>query len=365
MDQDREKNSNNYISPAGGTVFDGRGMVVNYRNVSIIGIGLDVGFLLIHSLMLLLFWHYSVWPMFVFNIFSVFLYILMPLLILKGQYSAFVQITHLEVVAHMTLAVYYVGWDSGFQIAMMGFNIFLAYAEYTATSLRIKKVHSLILCLISMFMYIGIAVVDHHHTPQYLMPAEVAYRLRLGWSAAVFIITIFFLQLFAYMASEMQRQLSEEALHDKLTGLHNRLYMNDRLERIDRSEGGWLAIADIDDFKRVNDLYGHNCGDYVLKTVASIIQTLEPEAEVCRWGGEEFLLAGKAGSAPDAVFRCLDDMRRRVGDHKFEYEGNILHMTVTVGAAEARPDESAEEWVNRADMKLYEGKSSGKNKVVI
>lgn len=344
---------------------DGKGMVVNYRNVSLIGIGLDIGFFLIHCLMLWLFWHYSVWPMFVFNIFSVILYLFMPLLIIRGQYSAFVQITHLEVVAHMTLAVFFVGWDSGFQVAMMGFNIFLAYAEYTSTSLNIKKVHSLALCLISMFMYIGIAVIDHHHTPQYLMPAEAAYRLKLMWSVMVFVITIFFLQLFAYMAYEMQRQLSEEALHDKLTGIHNRLYMSDRLDSIDKSSGSWLSIADIDDFKRVNDVYGHNCGDYVLKTVASILQTLEPEAEVCRWGGEEFLIAGRTDSGADDAFRCLDDIRRRIEDHSFEYEGKVLHMTVTIGAAYAQPDESSEEWVNRADMKLYEGKNSGKNKVIL
>lgn len=57
-----------------------KGMVLNYRNASLIGLGLDIGFLLIHCLMLLLFWHFSVWPMFAFNIFSVILYICLPLL---------------------------------------------------------------------------------------------------------------------------------------------------------------------------------------------------------------------------------------------------------------------------------------------
>lgn len=340
-----------------------KGMILNYRNIRLISLGLDVCFLLIHGLLMILFWHFKVWPMFVFNIFSVILYIFMPLLILRDKYSSFVQITHLEVVAHMTLAIYFVGWESGFQIAILGFNIFLVYAEYTATSLHLKKVRSLILCLISMFMYVGAAVVDHHHTPAYQMSAEVAYRLTLAWAVSVFVITIFFLQMFAYMASDMQKQLADEALHDKLTGLHNRFYMNDRLESIAKGDC-WLAIADIDDFKKVNDLYGHNCGDYVLRTVASLLQDPGSETEVCRWGGEEFLIVGETGSGMEAVAEWLDGIRRRVEDHHFEYEGQEFRISITIGAAAGRPEDSLEDWVNRADVKLYEGKKTGKNKVV-
>jgi diguanylate cyclase (GGDEF)-like protein len=215
-----------------------------------------------------------------------------------------------------------------------------------------------------MLVYIGIAIVDHHHTPQYPMPAETAYLLKLAWAVSVFVITIFFLQLFAYMATEMQKQLKEEALHDKLTGLHNRFYMNDRLQVIMNGGGGWLAIADIDDFKRVNDQYGHNCGDYVLRVVASQIKKLEPEAEVCRWGGEEFLIVGKNVSGMDAVVELLDELRRNIENYHFEYKGQALHKTITIGAAESKPDETVESWVDRADTRLYEGKNSGKNKVV-
>ena len=341
------------------------GLVVNYRNMMLINIGLDVGFLLIHSLLLIFFWYFGIRPMYIFNIFSVALYIFLPILLYRERYSMFVQIMHLEVVIHMTLAIYYVGWNSGFQIAMLGFNIYLAYAEYIARTLRLKQVHSLTLCLISMALYIGSEVVDYYHVPQYLMSAEMAYRLRVGWAVVVFVITIFFLQLFAYLASGMQKQLAEEALHDKLTGLHNRYYMHDYLERMARRSGGWLAIADIDDFKHVNDQYGHNCGDYVLKTVAELIQSIGADTEVCRWGGEEFLLVGNTKSDMDSAVQRLDDLRRKVSDYRFEYSGTVLNLTVTIGAAAGLPNESVEAWVNRADIKLYEGKTTGKNKVLV
>lgn len=65
-----------------------------------------------------------------------------------------------------------------------------------------------------------------------------------------------------------------------------------------------------------------------------------------------------------ALQKQLDDIRRSVEEHHFEYEGNELKMTITVGVTAGQPEESVEEWVNRADMNLYEGKNSGKNKVV-
>ena len=333
-------------------------LIVNYKNVKRICLALDISFIIIHSLMIVLFWYHRVWPMFAFNIFSVTLYFFLPILLYKDHFSAFVQLMHLEVVIHMTLAIYFVGWESGFQIAIMGFNIFLVWAEYIATSLNLKKIHSLTLCLTSMIAYVGVAVLDHYHVPPYLMPAESAFRLKIAWAVTVFFITIIFLQLFAYLASGMQKQLAEEALRDKLTGLHNRFYMNDFLQRAVKKDGSWLAIADIDDFKLVNDRYGHNCGDHVLKIVGSMAAKIE--AEVCRWGGEEFLLVGENESA----IELLDGFRRQVEEQDFAYEGQSINLTITVGVACSEKNESVESWVNRADMKLYEGKTTGKNKVV-
>jgi len=333
-------------------------LIISYENVKRICLGLDVGFIVIHGLLVLLFWHHKVWPMFVFNIFSVILYFFIPVLLYKNRFATFVQLMHLEVAVHMVLATYFVGWESGFHLAVMGFNIFLVWAEYIATSLNLRRIHSLLLCVISMFLYIGIAIADHYHVAPYLMPAASAYKLKVAWAATVFVITIIFLQIFAYLASGMQKKLAEEALHDKLTGLHNRYYMNDYLERILKKDGCWLAIADIDGFKQVNDVYGHNCGDYVLKTLAELLGSCK--GEVCRWGGEEFLLVGQ-----NDTLNWLEDFRRQVEEYDFVYEDKLIHLTITIGAAAGRPDESVEDWVNRADMKLYEGKTTGKNKVVI
>ncbi len=126
------------------------------------------------------------------------------------------------------------------------------------------------------------------------------------------------------------------------------------------AEQYWVAIADLDGFKQINDIYGHNCGDYVLKSAADILRNAGNNIFVCRWGGEEFLMAGR--SETETV--QLERMRTAVEAHPFEYEGQRLHITITIGMAMFRQGQSIDEWIDAADKKLYEGKTTGKNRVI-
>ena len=190
--------------------------------------------------------------------------------------------------------------------------------------------------------------------------------LQIAWAIIVFVVILPVLVMFVYVATRSQEILTNEVLHDKLTGLPNRYYMSTFFGNMAAGDGErqyWLAIADLDDFKRINDTYGHNCGDYVLVTLGRLIRDLSPDIEYCRWGGEEFLIAGeREDSDPELLLRRL---RRDVEAYPFEYNGQKLHLTVTIGAAWFTPGQSIDEWIERADRKLYEGKSSGKNRMVI
>jgi diguanylate cyclase (GGDEF)-like protein len=155
--------------------------------------------------------------------------------------------------------------------------------------------------------------------------------------------------------------------------------MSDRLEKATASENGkadedgeapdagarhWLAIIDIDDFKVINDTYGHNCGDEVLKALAAILSNSIPNTEVCRWGGEEFLLLGRIEKDMPTVVELLDRLRSSAEEHSFWYDETRLHLTLTIGVASYEAGQSTTEWINSADKNLYAGKKSGKNKVV-
>ena len=123
-------------------------------------------------------------------------------------------------------------------------------------------------------------------------------------------------------------------------------------------------MMDIDDFKLVNDTYGHLCGDYVLKEIAFLMHRENVDAVLSRWGGEEFLIVGFSDGDMQIHLARLEQLRKSIEEHDFTYEDTHLKITVTIGVAEYAPGESTDEWIGRADMNLYEGKRSGKNKVV-
>lgn len=170
-------------------------------------------------------------------------------------------------------------------------------------------------------------------------------------------------------AIQMQSALRELVERDSLTGLYNRHYGEVWLREV-MSEAEttgiafFVAIADIDFFKKFNDEHGHDCGDMVLKEVSGVLKNgVRRKGYAARWGGEEFLLVFKEKNTEDAVStvtRIADEIRNlsiRYGEEK-------LGVTITVGLATGDCDSHMDELIKRADKALYEGKQTGRNKVV-
>lgn len=329
---------------------------------------LDASFLMIHILLFFIFRSCGVTPMVWFNVFSILLYIGILWVAVKGELFYFVMATYLEVVVHMTLAVCFVGVEAGFQVTLVAINILLFYAEYVSRCLGSRYVFADPLALGGMVFYLGGIIYSHFYPPQYALTPAVNFYLQLLWGVIVFLITIAFLRLFVYFTFHSEELLSKRMSHDKLTGLPNRYYMskflNDAMEK-EYMQNYWAAMADIDNFKGINDTYGHNCGDYVLQTVAELLREGCTGAELCRWGGEEFLMVGRIESGDfHAQIARMERIRRAVAEHPFWYEEQKLRVTITIGLARYQEGSALNEWINLADQKLYEGKCTGKNKVV-
>lgn len=162
---------------------------------------------------------------------------------------------------------------------------------------------------------------------------------------------------------ENKSKLEEMAHYDKLTGLFNRHYLLSYMHDItyDQFKNYWIAIIDIDDFKKINDTYGHNAGDYILKSVADIIKNYLPESIICRWGGEEFLILASGDKIHASK---LDDMRKEISETVMDFEERKISITVTIGTEMYSDNTSIDKWISLADKKLYTGKNSGKNQVV-
>jgi diguanylate cyclase (GGDEF)-like protein len=164
-------------------------------------------------------------------------------------------------------------------------------------------------------------------------------------------------------------ELEKYANMDTLTRLLNRKSMDGYMrEFMDQAKGGknpfCIVMVDVDDFKKVNDTYGHEAGDEVLKYVARTIQTgVKKTDRVFRWGGEEICILLKADKeqALQAAERIRKDISR---DGVFYKEGEKLSVTVTMGICEYRDGHTIKSMMEEADGKLYLGKRRGKNRVV-
>jgi diguanylate cyclase (GGDEF)-like protein len=170
--------------------------------------------------------------------------------------------------------------------------------------------------------------------------------------------------------NEAMEQLADLAMRDELTGLYNRRYIMDVLERqkalADRGHISFtLCYCDLDHFKRINDRYGHQTGDQVLRDFARVAESVVRSADfVARLGGEEFLLV-LVGADDETAGRVAQRLCERTKFLAVIQEAPELRLTVSVGVASFRRGERVEDVIQHADRALYEAKSQGRDQIVL
>ena len=164
---------------------------------------------------------------------------------------------------------------------------------------------------------------------------------------------------------EEQARLAQQALHDQLTGLPNRILLTDRLlqattslER--RGTGAVVLYLDLDNFKAINDRFGHPAGDRLLITVASRLQALARAGDtVARLGGDEFVVLAADLTDPDTAARSLAERIHLAMREPVAVGERQLHTSVSIGIAPVRPDSDPEECLAQADAAMYQAKRGG------
>ena len=156
---------------------------------------------------------------------------------------------------------------------------------------------------------------------------------------------------------------------DSLTGLYNRRYIIEKLENElmnynDTGNKFSVILADIDYFKNINDSFGHDCGDQVLKRVSQNLRdTVQEKGVLSRWGGEEFLILLPETELDDAM-RLAYEMRRICEEKTIDYYELQIPVTLTFGVTSNGDNETIDDTIRKADYALYEGKNRGRNCVV-
>ncbi len=293
-------------------------------------------------------------------------------------YTTYIDRTRLAVVfAHVLTIVWIIffirsfGWDCGAQniiFVLIVLNFTTSYSR-----LRWKLVKCFLFCLfrLSLFAY------TNFYLPIYPLEPEMIVMFQIINSVFSFIAITAFLAVSTDDTQEREKKLViyNERLHrlasiDPLTGLLNRRSMLEYLEKkVDDCKCGridnlTIAIGDIDFFKKVNDTYGHECGDMVLRQLALVFsENLEETGEISRWGGEEFLLAFNNINGDDALIH-LAELQKKVKALEIPYKDNIIKVTMTFGLGEFDFHRGLDYSINDVDRKMYQGKETGRDKIV-
>lgn len=226
-----------------------------------------------------------------------------------------------------------------------------------------------------VFLYVIVDIIQTFVPPiyqgkYYSVMKGVYHYLNIGIATVLLLI---FSVLFALEVRHIQKMLTDEnsrlgeiASKDPLTKALNRRsmcnFINSETERNENAQF-CIIMIDIDDFKKINDTYGHDTGDQVLVEAAEIMRQSVREGDfVCRWGGEEFLLMIH-GSSED-TYEVAERIRNCIAEHDFLYESMKFHVTMTLGISEYQHGLQIRTLVDTADQKLYYGKKHGKNQVV-
>lgn len=311
-----------------------------------------------------------------YNVAAVIFYVVLVPSIKSMKTQTPLILSSLEVVIHIILCTYRVGNGWGFSFFIFSMVAILFYAILTFSFFKRKELASVLYTI-----YFFIAFIANYLVSEFTMPR--AYY-KAVWQRTFMFINITFSFIFIMFALIMiewdvihntktmatkNDQLDEMANRDPLTKLYNRRHMNeclanklDELQKVGKVFG--IIMGDIDNFKSVNDTYGHDVGDDVLVAVAEVLnQSIRDNDVVCRWGGEEFLVAINGNKA--ITVEVAERMRKSISELEIPVgEGKILHITMTFGVTESITGYSIDKLVSIADENLYKGKTSGKNKVV-
>ena len=271
-------------------------------------------------------------------------------------------------ISWISAIVHFFGWNVGVQHFLMVLLIlyfFSSYNHYTA-----KIVFAGVLCVYRLVLF----HLYHSRVPVWQLASFEENILQI-----LNTITIFWcISLVSYVFSkdsqelegklvEYNNQLQLQANTDTLTGLFNRRRAMDYLAHMikqNQNVGFSLCICDIDFFKKVNDNYGHDFGDEVLKEIARILKEEQKGNHLAaRWGGEEFLLVFPECNGDDAYVK-LETIRKKIKEAKVEKDGRQIGVTMTFGLTEYDFQNGLESTLKEADEKLYIGKEKGRDIII-
>ena len=322
---------------------------------------------LIHLFLIPFFLAADIFLFAIINVFSTLWYSFCCYMTYRRHYSVSGILATFEVIVYVTVSCFCFGIRNGvilFLIMVMLIQLIIPYTKKSISRFWIG-----VSLIISNFMIVAL---DIYHTPLFTMAKRPETVLMVICFEVTFVGTIVLLSIGNYVNhfileynKELQEEFKSEAIVDPLTGMGNRRAAAEQAQDFYQSDDSWMvAMLDIDNFKHVNDTYGHQAGDLVLKQVACLIQSSIRQSDAgYRWGGEEFLICIR-NAGENEVFQILEKLRKSIEATVVITETAEIKVTVTMGVAFLSRKDPAHS-LELSDQRLYRGKREGKNRVIM
>lgn len=319
--------------------------------------------LLVHAFNACLFYYLRLYPFTVLNIFSTIFYAVV-LLSFKKHPDFYIIFSYLEIITFSFVSELFAGGVFCYIFYVIGMISVVCYLLPPKKRMKhIFQVIGIVYAIAIYVMYINNVCLF----PEYSEIAKGCAR-EIGFlNLCITLFTLFYIfNLYIFELNSANEKLNYFSNHDLLTGLFNRRFFEFIMQR-NKSENEneySIAIFDIDDFKKVNDTYGHHAGDCVLKVVSNLIEENAKDDYIAvRWGGEEFILYMPQTNG-DRAYEVLTALSKKISDTKVTFDEQNISVTVTVGMCTGNYLTNYESVIRQADDKLYYGKRHGKNCVV-
>lgn len=336
-----------------------------------------------HLTFLVIFIIIQLYTMVIFNVFSVALYICMGMICKRERFAqrayGWISAMYFEICIHSFMCTLFLGMDTCFFLYTMMTTPVVLYYLFLTCENDVFKRGTILFSLCSLGFLTAAMLFDHFFMPFYyvfrrpltldesdlMRTINIAFNIVLlfGFSC------LFILEIHNLIGrlNETNDRLNYTATHDALTGLYNRYSLNGALAALKTAGRPFcIVMGDLDDFKKINDTFGHECGDIVLKSVAEVIMRNVGRGNLaCRWGGEEMLMI-MYGTEMDC-FHAVNRIKSEIGSLGITHEGRPVNVSMTFGFAssgeEMSPDIDA--MLSTVDKRLYKGKASGKNVIIV
>ena len=322
-----------------------------------------------HLTLFLIMFFGGVRPLMFFNILSVVVYLFGILFCVYGHVLPVYVSIILEVTAYVVTSTYYLGWNNSSFCYMVAIIPVTIYFGANLLGKNFRKVIGILLLL--NFGVLAILFLKFsNYTPPYVIQNETLKNFLVIFSFFIMSFSsMFYNAIYMYDTTKKAERLKEtnkllsiDVNTDPLTLLLNRRGFKEEILSKNK-EHFCIAFIDIDDFKKVNDTYGHDAGDEILKHVTKQITKDMQGCIISRWGGEEIIIY-----MPDYDFEAakskMEYIRKKIENSFIVFYNQHLKVTITIGITDNDSTKSLDELIKISDNRLYYGKQHGKNVVI-